>query len=258
MGLLIELLFELVFGIPALRMIILAVVPALLLLMYVRKKDRLEPEPPQLVWTLVGYGAASVLLAMAFEYAGLFILTRVFTRENLFFQILQWFVVVGIGEELSKYLVLRRKTWGHEAFNCTFDGMVYAVAVSAGFALAENIMYMIRYGGGVLFMRAIVSIPAHICFSVFMGAWYGAAKKYKLAGEDRKSRYAARLCVLVPALAHGAFDFIATNTNRSAVTVLFVAYVIAMFVVCWRLVRNLAENDTYMAHIVNDMNQNPQ
>ena len=43
MSLLIELLFGLIFSVPALRMIILAVVPALLLLLYVRRKDRLEP-----------------------------------------------------------------------------------------------------------------------------------------------------------------------------------------------------------------------
>ena len=205
MSLLIELLFGLIFSVPALRMIILAVVPALLLLLYVRRKDRLEPEPAKLVWTLVGFGAGAVLLAMVLEYAGLFVLTRFFASETLFFQVLQWFIVVGIGEELSKYIMLRWKTWNHEAFNCTFDAMVYAVAVSAGFALAENIMYMIRYGGGVLFIRAIVSIPAHICFSVFMGAWYSAARKYALAGEPKKSKYAACLSVLVPALAHGAF-----------------------------------------------------
>ena len=110
-------------------------------------------------------------------------------------------------------------------------------------------MYMIRYGGGVLFIRAIVSIPAHICFSVFMGAWYSAARKYALAGEPKKSKYATCLSVLVPALAHGAFDFIATNTSQNGVTAVFVIYIIAMFTVCWRLVKRLSENDAYMTRL---------
>ena len=247
MALLLELLFELLFAVPLLRMILLAVVPALLLLLYVRKKDSLEPEPPALVWTLVGFGAASVLLAMAIETAGLFILTRISGKQALLFQIVQWFVVVGIGEEISKYFVLHRKTWNHEAFNCTFDGMVYAVAVSAGFALAENIMYVIRYGGSVLLMRGIVSIPAHICFAVFMGAWYSAAKKYEIAGEPERAKRAKLLSVLVPAMAHGAFDFIATNTDKSGMVPVFVIYVIAMFLVSWRLVKRLSENDAYIS-----------
>ena len=246
MALLIELLFQLVFSLPILRMILLAVLPALLLLWYVRKKDRLEAEPPGLIWTLVGFGAASVILAMALETAGLFVLTKVSSRSAILFQLLQWFLVVGVGEELSKYIVLRWRTWYNNAFNCTFDAMVYAVAVSAGFALAENIMYMFRYGGSVLFVRGIVSIPAHICFSVFMGVFYGAAKKYELAGESANAKRASVLAVMVPALAHGAFDFIATNTANGGMTAIFIIYVAAMFIFCWRLVKRMSEADAYM------------
>ncbi len=258
MALLFELLFELVFTLPILRMILLAVLPALLLLRYVRKMDRLEPEPPRLIWTLVGLGCASVLLAMVLETAGLIVLTRLFSEDALIFQLLQWFLVVGIGEEISKYLVLRWRTWRSDAFNCTYDGLVYAVAVSAGFALAENIMYMFRYGGGVLFMRGIVSIPAHICFSVFMGVFYGAARKYELAGESSNARKANVLAVLAPALAHGAFDFIATNTGVGGVTAIFVIYIIAMFVFCWRLVKRMSESDAYITKKAEGIDWNRQ
>ncbi|MBQ6233991.1 MAG: PrsW family intramembrane metalloprotease [Clostridia bacterium] len=260
MALIIELLFELVFTLPLLRMILLAVVPALLLLWYVRRKDALEPEPSQMIWKLVGWGAVSVLLAMLLESAGLFILTRFSGKQAMLFQILHWFVVVGLGEEISKYFILRRRTWNDPAFNCTFDGVVYAVAVSAGFALAENILYLFRYGSGVLFMRAIVSIPAHICFAVLMGTWYGGAKKFEIAGEHERLKWASVLSVLVPALAHGAFDFIATNTDKGGIVPVFVIYVIAMFVISWRLVRRLSENDAYMAQKAEgiDWNNNHQ
>ena len=49
MGFIIELLFRLVFEVPLLRTVALTIVPALLLLWYVRSKDRLEPEPPKLL-----------------------------------------------------------------------------------------------------------------------------------------------------------------------------------------------------------------
>ena len=246
MGFLIELLFELVFEIPALRMIVWAVVPALLLLMYVRKHDRLEPESPRLIWTLVGFGALSVIAAMVLESAGIYILSLIVSQRSILFQILHWFVVVGIAEEFSKYLFLKFKTWRNPEFNCSYDGLIYAVAVSAGFALAENITYVLRYGGSVVFIRGIVSIPAHICFSVFMGTWYTAAKKAELAGNMQQAKYASALAVAVPALAHGAFDFIAVNTGSAAMIAVFVVYVIVMFAVCWKRIKKLAEEDAYL------------
>ena len=48
-----EILLELIFAVPIFRAFVLAVIPALLLLLYVRKKDRLEPEPPKLIWQAI-------------------------------------------------------------------------------------------------------------------------------------------------------------------------------------------------------------
>ncbi len=246
MGFLIELLFSLVFRIPLLRMIILAVVPALALLLYVRRKDRLEAEPPELIWSLVGLGVVSVLIAFIVELAGLAALKALFRDQHLLFQILHWYLVVGIGEELSKYVVLRARTWKDPHFNCLFDGMVYAVAVSAGFALAENIVYAFRYGAGVLMARGLVSIPAHISFSVFMGAWYSAAKRYAMAGETQKAKRCHALAVLVPAIAHGTFDLMASNTQSTGMIIAFVIFIILMFVIAWRMLKSLADRDTYL------------
>ena len=243
---LLEILFELIFEIPATRAIALAVLPALVLLLFVRKKDQLEPEPPKLVWTLVGLGCASVLIAMLLETAGIAVLNAVFNKENLLFHLLHWFIVVGIGEEFSKYIVMRLKTWKSGDFNCLYDGMVYAAAVSAGFALTENVIYMIRYGAGVLLMRGIVSIPAHISFSVFMGVWYGLARRYAHAGMEQKARQSHCLAVLVPAAAHGWFDLLASNLQETLPLILFIIFVIAMFIVAWRLIMRTAEQDHYL------------
>ena len=253
MGLLFEILFELIFTFPVTRAVALAVLPALGLLLYVRRKDRLESESPKLIWQLVGLGAASTLVAMVLETAGIAVLTGLFTQENLIFQALHWLVVVGIGEEISKYLMLRLRTWKNPEYNCVFDGMVYAVAVSAGFALTENVIYMFRFGSGVLFMRALVSIPAHISFSVLMGTWYSIAKRCAVGGDAKKAKQAHVLAVLVPALAHGIFDFMAVNMQTTAMTLLFFAYVIAMFVLCFMTVKRAAERDTYLSAPVNGL-----
>lgn len=246
MGLLIELVFRLVFEIPLLRTIALTIVPALLLLRYVRSKDRLEPEPPKLIWSLVGLGGLSIIPAVLLELGGSAVLTRGADTESIAFRVIYWFVVVGLSEELCKYVMLRLRTWKSPEYNCLFDGMVYAVAVSAGFALVENVIYLIRYGASVVFIRAIVSIPAHICFSVFMGVWYSAAKKYQLQGDTAKMRRSRILAVALPALTHGLFDLIADSADVGLGLVIFGAYVIAMFIVSWRLIKKLAERDEYI------------
>ena len=122
---------------------------------------------------------------------------------------------------------------------------MYAVAVSAGLALLENILYLLRYGAGVVLIRAIVSIPGHICFGVFMGAWYSAAKKYQLLGNPQKSLRCRILAVAVPALAHGAFDLLATGTGEGGGIFLFIIYIIAMFAIAFVMMRKLSEKDHY-------------
>ncbi len=241
----IDLLFQLVLNVPILRTIVFAIIPALLLLLYVRSKDRLEPESPQLIWSLVGLGAAAMALAFVLEMAGLFVLSKAVDPYSPIFPVLQMFLAVGLVEEGSKYLMLRLRTWKNPEFDCLFDGLVYAVAVSAGFALVENLLYLFRYGPSVVFMRAVVSIPGHICFSIFMGAWYSAAKKYEAWGDSERMRRSKALAIAVPAIAHGAFDLLAINLETPVWIVVFILFVVAMFIVSWRIMKKLSEKDAY-------------
>jgi len=59
------------------------------------------------------------------------------------------FFVVGLGEELLKYLVVVLYAFRKPSFNEPFDGIVYAVMVSLGFAAFENIIYVMEGGLGV-------------------------------------------------------------------------------------------------------------
>ena len=258
MDILIELLFRLLFNVPIVRLIFLAVIPSFLMIRYVWNKDRLEPEPPKLVWSLVGLGILSILPGMLLELGGLAVLNVLFKKENFFFQIVHWFLVVGVSEEFCKYMMMRLKTWKSPDFNCFFDAMVYSAAVSAGFALAENLIYGLKYGVGVLLVRALVSIPAHICFSVFMGAWYGSAKRFAAAGDIQQARRAHLLSVAIPAAAHGAFDILASNSGSTPALIFFFVYVAAMFIFCWRMLKNQAERDAYIDREPWDGNPSPQ
>ena len=226
-------------------LIIAAVVPAVWLLVKVYNEDRLEPESTTLLVRLVLSGIFSTVLAMVGERIGSYIMAMFFSEQSLIYNLLFYFIVVGVSEEGAKYLLLRYRTWQSPEFNCTFDGVVYAVFVSLGFALWENIGYVMSYGLGTALVRAITAIPGHACFGVFMGVWYGAAKRSELYGNIALSAVQRKMALIIPILLHGCYDFIATVDN-SAYSMVFIVFVAAMFIAAYRAVKKAAGNDEYI------------
>ena len=226
-------------------LILAAVLPAAYLMIKVYRSDRLEREPAWLVISLVLLGMISTALAGTAEQLGDKVLSYFFTEESTAYKALFFFLIVGPAEEGFKYAVLRWRTWRHPAFDCQYDGVVYAVFVSLGFALWENIGYVLIYGWSTAVARALTAVPGHACFGVFMGAWYGIAKRYELYGYERESKRSRWLCVIVPAVIHGCYDFIASLESEYFVLV-FLAFVIVMFITALRFVKRLSNEDRYM------------
>ena len=146
-----------------------AVLPAIFLIRKVYKMDTVEKEPVGLLVSLVFLAIGSILIAMAGEWLGGTVLSTFLMPDTVLYNLVYYFLVVGVSEELAKYLILRLRTWKAPAFNCRFDGVVYAVTVSLGFALWENIAYVMQYGFTTAVLRAVTAIPGHACFGVFMG-----------------------------------------------------------------------------------------
>ena len=223
-----------------------AVLPALWLLFRIYQADKLEKEPIGLIVKLVLYGILSTILAVVIEQVGDVVIAYFFPEGSLPYDILLYFIVVAFAEEGSKYLLLKTRTWKNPEFNCLFDGVVYAVAVSLGFALWENIGYVLQFGMGAAVARALTAVPGHASFGVFMGAWYGFAKRRDLEGDPVRSARCRRMAVLVPALLHGAYDFIAARQTET-LTVVFIIFVIAMFIGALAVVKRMSKNDSYLA-----------
>ena len=148
-------------------------------------------------------------------------------------------------------ILLRRVTWRHPAFNCQFDGVVYAVFVSLGFALWENIGYVAIYGFSTALVRAVTAVPGHACFGVFMGAWYGQAKRYDLRGDEAASRRSRHKALWLPMLLHGTYDFVASSGSELSALV-FLAFIVILYVVAIRKVRRLSREDDYITPPEND------
>lgn len=222
-----------------------AILPALWLLVKVYRTDRLEPEPPALILSLVALGILSTSLAAFTERVGAILLGSLFSTRSVTYSALFFFLVVGLSEEGFKYLLLRSRTWSSPHFNCQFDGVVYAVSVSLGFALWENISYVMRYGFTAAAIRAVTAVPGHACFGVFMGIWYGAAKRMELAGQYQRSKTSRAMAVAIPILLHGAYDLIASQV-QSAFSLIFLAFIAVLFWGANSLVRHVSDHDIYL------------
>ena len=149
--------------------LLITLLPSIVIGIYVYRKDKYEKEPIKLLLTNFGLGAtASIILT--------FILSAV---SKLFFsvtdplsilqQFIKAFMIVALVEELSKYLIVRYVAQKNPEFNEPFDGIVYAVMVSMGFAAVENIAYVAEGGLPTALVRAFTAVPAHAVFGILMG-----------------------------------------------------------------------------------------
>ena len=222
-----------------------AIVPAVFLMVRVYRSDRLEPEDTHLLWKLVQAGILSTILALVEERIGSAILDKCVEQDTLLYNVILYFVIVAVAEESSKYLLLKRNTWKSPEFNCQYDGVVYAVFVSLGFALWENINYVLMYGFSTAVVRAITAIPGHACFGVFMGVFYGIAKRYDNLGKAGTSRLFRVFALVFPMLLHGTYDFIATMEETTG-GLYFLGFVTTMFVASYLLVGQTSKQDRYI------------
>ncbi|MBP5225189.1 MAG: PrsW family intramembrane metalloprotease [Lachnospiraceae bacterium] len=220
-----------------------AVIPAVFLMLKAYRSDRIERESPQLLWNLVVAGILSSLIALLAERVLSTLLGLVAQQGSTLYNVLLYFGVVAFSEEGAKYFMLKRRTWRSSEFNCLYDGIVYALFVSLGFALWENLSYVMTNGFATALVRAVTAIPGHACFGVFMGFFYGIARSFENSGKLKEAKLSRALTVVVPALLHGAYDYIATSSESAW---FFVAFVAVLFIVSYRVVGKAAKADRYI------------
>jgi len=183
------------------ELIIYALAPVAVVIFYIYLKDKYEKEPKRLLIISFLLGAIVSIIITTLLY-GIFKLALPLTNSlSVFQQFVQAFFVVGFSEELSKYLIVLFFAQRNKAFNEPFDGIVYAVMVSMGFAATENIMYVMDSGATTALLRAFTAIPAHATFGILMGYFMGKAK-------FSNNRMVLNLTGLgLAILFHGAYDF---------------------------------------------------
>lgn len=196
----------------------LSMAPALAIIVWVYVKDKYEKEPVGLLVFSFLLGVLSIVPAILLELSAAWMGIGE-GKSNLSIGI-HAFLVVALAEEGSKYLFLRGYAWRRKAFNEPYDGIVYAVMIGMGFALAENVMYVLKGGIHVGLLRAFTAVPLHAACAILMGFWVGAAK-FSLSGNSHKYQWYGLLSAI---FIHGLYDYFLMQ--RSAPLLFLLAFVV--------------------------------
>ncbi len=225
-------------------LIFIAVLPSVILMYFIYKKDRVEKEPLTLLMKMFFLEAIScVWVIYAEKFAGR-INDAFFINMPSVHTIFRAFIGVALIEEFSKYLVLKKLSWNSDYFNCRFDAIVYSVFTTLGFATFENILYVFDYGFKTGIARAVISVPAHMMFGVSMGIYYGTAKYYSTYSNKKMTKLNLIYAIIVPTLLHGFFDYCLFVETAFSITI-FYLFVILMYVVSVKKINRYSDEDFY-------------
>lgn len=183
-----------------LSLLSLALAPGIAVILYIYLKDKHEREPLSLLLVSFIYGGLSTIVTLVISLpVNMLILTK---EEDVIQQFFNAFFKVALIEEFSKFIFVRVILYNNKNFNEPFDGIVYAVMVSMGFATVENIIYVFQYGFTTGMLRMFTAVPAHAAFGIIMGYFLGKGKF-----THRRGLYFSLIALLAPTLFHGSYDY---------------------------------------------------
>ena len=224
-------------------LIFITILPSYLLGRYIYNMDRVEKEPRGLLIGLFLAGVAAVFLTLILSDLSESLLP-ILKQEgpDIKSLIIYNFLGVALIEEFCKWIFLVLCTWKNKHFNFLFDGIVYGVFVALGFATLENFLYVFNPEGGIstAILRAVLSVPAHAFFGVFMGYYYGIARMNK--NQKKGCLIFIVLSLIVPVLLHGIFDFCLSGEHLIYIAI-YAIFIIILYVVSFRRIKRLSKND---------------
>ena len=218
----------------------LAIIPGLLIIIYVYKKDKVEKEPLGLIIKIIFFGVLSCFAAAYLEMFESRFLPQ-YPQGSLEYAVTTSFCMAAFVEEIVKFLAMRIGSWKYQGFNYRFDGIVYGVSAAVGFAVYENINYVAMYGFQTAVVRAFTAIPLHAFCGVFMGVIYSYSKKAAILGNRGGTIGYTLLALLVPMLMHGPYDTFAFLGERGTIPLLI--FVVILYIAAIITIKRMSAAD---------------
>ncbi|MDX8046099.1 glutamic-type intramembrane protease PrsW [Gracilibacillus sp. S3-1-1] len=205
-------------------LITVSIAPAFALLSFFYLKDEYELEPIFAIFRTFLYGALLVFPIMFIQFA--------FQEEGIAQSpFMQSYFVYGLFEEFFKWFIFIFTTYKYSRFNTVYDGIVYGVSISLGFATVENILYLFAHGIEFAFSRAIFPVSSHALFGVIMGYYLGRAKF-----SPNNGFIPILLALILPTVLHGTYDFILELIKKQWVYAL-IPFMFFLWLLCLRKVK---------------------
>lgn len=252
---------------------LMAVIPAIALCIFIYRKDKTDKEPVSLLLKLFFLGALITVPASIIEGITEPVIGGIFSSYGdidflpfpiyIFYQFIYNTFGIALVEEGMKWFVVTKTTKRNRNFNSLFDGVIYSVFVSLGFAALENIMYVFNSktfadGFSIAIARFFTSVPGHMFFSVAMGYCYSLWHVYDLARQC-ESAYVSygivkqkglpfdgekwlRRSIVYPTAIHGIWDFLCSERLPSLWLYVFI---VLLYIVGFYRISRLSKADNY-------------
>ncbi len=263
---------------------LIAMIPGLLLCGYVFYKDRVEKEPFGLLALLFGVGAVAYvpsyflqkwtiglidrLFAGTMKFSAEGALTYASVQAELLHNILCACIGISLIQFCIKWAVLFFGTHKNKNFNYLFDGIVYSVFLSLGFAVAENIHFALQNDADLIVAKLLTSVPYHLFVAILMGYYYTMWRmRYLVNGienrllerglvqQDKIRSSAGWLVgsVVIPVLVGGLYHFAATGINQT-MTLIFYAAVFILYGLSFVAINQIASREmssaSYLCRVI--------
>lgn len=175
-----------------------AIAPGLSLLTFLYLKDKYEAEPFHMVARMFILGALIVIPIMVLQRG-----VTILMGEDIYTTA---FIQSSLIEEAFKWFILFHVIYNHTEFDEPYDGILYAGAISLGFATMENLLYsfFVPTDFSVMLLRALLPVSGHALFGVLMGYYLGRAKFTKL----KNKKVMLFMSFFIPFILHGTYDWI--------------------------------------------------
>ncbi len=207
-----------------------ALVPAILLVVFVLYTDRKSKEPAKNIILCLLSGFLTIALAQYLEN-----LVMPYFSNSVVLTYVWAFL-----EEVSKAAIFFLFVFDNKYYDDIYDGLVYMALIAISFAGLENIMYAfsestVASSISLALMRDFTTIPLHVICGIVIG--YFLSLSY--FSKTKKKKYVnIVLALLISSLIHGTFNNLMTllstinvSNNDSVKMMLFIMLPLLMIMV---------------------------
>jgi len=203
--------------------LLITILPSLLIVTFFVMSDRFR-EPNKEIIKVFFYGIVLIFPAFYLNTA----LSEIFASRSINENLISSFLTAAPVEEMLKFCVLYSLVYKMKDFNEPVDGIVYGVIVSLGFATLENIYYVYFLSDyfdssarTLAIVRSFTAVPAHGVFGAAMGYFF---MKYSFIKKQNN----LFLCILVPFLLHGFYNFFAKDYFIISFLLIVISWVVVL------------------------------